>query len=627
MKKALSLLMAAMMLPLAMGAQALVPARIDLQPNQKLMGHYTTDDIALGGCWGMSLLAGVTPIGTDITPEELVVFQGSEIVAFRVGLSTATPVTRVFVIPVAPDGTLGEETEWTCQAGDEGWNLIELATPYLINLPDDYSLRIGFDYEQQRSSQHKPISAVMVGDIYPSMCVYKGQWRNYGINTKGNLSIQCITQNDNYPQYILRVVNLNGTKNLKVGDDISFSFQARNLGVGDIDPGDFTFDVAIDGTVVKTISNSKPLTDQFITIHDVVPSDGLSGGLHTLSVTTASLKGEAIEEPITLSYTFNCFEFGFSRQMRLVEQFTSTYCRHCPKGTACLEALSEMRGDIAWVSIHQDMSGTDVFRTIQCDSIKNLEHIDGFPEGSFDRTIGVDPEDPSLVWTVLSYNDAQYGANVFNYFLNSITEIPSWATVYINSTYDAQARKASITINGDLVPNYEEYMGNDSKLTVYITEDNLVAPQYDNDRWVDDYVHNDVLRKALVSVKGVALNKSGDTYKNEFTVDIPQAWNSDNLNIVAFISRPLGNPVNDIYVTNANKRKLGEFDAPTTLPGDVNMDGEVSIADAAQLIDYLLDDSVTPFSTEGADCNGDGVVDIEDAALIIDYLLAGEWNR
>ena len=57
------------------------------------------------------------------------------------------------------------------------------------------------------------------------------------------------------------------------------------------------------------------------------------------------------------------------------------------------------------------------------------------------------------------------------------------------------------------------------------------------------------------------------------------------------------------------------------------MDGEVSIADAAQLIDYLLDDSVTPFSTEGADCNGDGVVDIEDAARLIDYLLAGEWVR
>ena len=37
---------------------------------------------------------------------------------------------------------------------------------------------------------------------------------------------------------------------------------------------------------------------------------------------------------------------AFDHQMFLLEQFTSTYCRHCPKGTACLEALSEMRGDI-----------------------------------------------------------------------------------------------------------------------------------------------------------------------------------------------------------------------------------------------------------------------------------------
>jgi hypothetical protein len=222
---------------------------------------------------------------------------------------------------------------------------------------------------------------------------------------------------------------------------------------------------------------------------------------------------------------------------------------------------------------------------------------------------------------VLSYNNATVGANVFNTFLESVSEEPSWATVYINSTYDASTRKAVVTINGDLVPKYEDFMGNDSKLTVYITEDGLVSPQYNSGTWVNDYVHNGVLRQALVSVKGVKINKTSDiTYKNEFTVSIPSSWNADNLNIVAFISRPLGNAVNDIYVTNTNKRKLGEFDEPTVVPGDANGDGAITIDDVTMIIDIIVKNTEAP---AGADFNGDGIVGIDDITMILDLLVSG----
>ena len=323
-----------------------------------------------------------------------------------------------------------------------------------------------------------------------------------------------------------------------------------------------------------------------------------------MTITVATANGEVIENPMSLNFIFKTFEFGFSRQMRLVEQFTSTYCTYCPLGSAALAALNDMRGDIAWVGVHQNMSsGSDVFRTAQGDSISSLQQIDGFPEGSFDRTIGVNPEDPNLVWTVLSYNDANYGASIFSQFLDQVAETPSWATVNVNSTFDATTRQAVVTIDGELVPNYEAYMGTNSKLTVYITEDNLVA---------------------LVSVKGVALNKNGNSYKNEFTVDIPNNWVAENLNIVAFISRPLGNPVNDIYVTNANKRKLGEFDEPEVLRGDVDGDGRVNIDDVSIIIDCMLNGE-TPANPQGADCYPDGRINIDDVSMLIDYLLSGVW--
>lgn len=612
MRKTLLLFLAALLLPLSAIA-------LDLQPNQKLLGHYTTDDIALGGCWGKSVLRGTRPIATDLTPDELALFQGSKIVAFRVGLSLSTQVSRVFVIPVSPSGELGEQIEWNCNVSEEGWNLVELSFPYPINLPDDYSLRIGFDYEQVGSA--KPISAVKVGTVYPTLCYMSNKWSDYGVNLKGNLSLQVICENDNFPDFIIRAKDLSHKKKIKLGDDLDFSFKAYTLGTETIPAGGLTFNVAVDGTVVKTISNPSALTDQPITISDVVSTADLTGGAHLLTVTTATLNGQPVENPITLTSQFLCFEYGFTRQMRLVEQFTSTYCTYCPLGSAALQALTDMRGDIAWVGVHQDMNGPDVFRTLQCDSIASYQQIDGYPEGSFDRTIGVNPENPNTVWTVLSYNSATAGANAFSTFLDYVAEDPSYANVFINSTFDPETRIATITVNGELVPNYEDFMGINSKLTVYITEDALVAPQYNSGSWVNNYVHNGVLRLAVGGVKGVYLKKDGNTYKNEFTATIPNSWNADNLNVVAFISRPLGNAVNDIYVTNANKRKLGEFDEPTFTPGDADGNGNVDIDDVTAIIDSLLYEGSTV--SPGGDLDGNGSVDIDDVTSLIDMLLNG----
>lgn len=62
-----------------------------------------------------------------------------------------------------------------------------------------------------------------------------------------------------------------------------------------------------------------------------------------------------------------------------------------------------------------------------------------------------------------------------------------------------------------------------------------------------------------------------------------------------------------------------------TLAGDVDGDGEVSIADVANLIDYLLTDDATGVNLQNADVNQDGLVDIADVADLIDYLLKGSW--
>ena len=606
MKKLLSLLMAAMLLPLALQA-------LDLPSNQMILGHYTTDDLNTNG-WGKAFLKDlVLPIATDLTADELAMFQGSKIVAFRVGLAEEAPVTRVFVMPLDANGKpTNEVIEWPCNVSSQGWNMIELDTPYEINLPDGYGLRIGFDYEQI-GKDAKPISAVKIGTTYPTYHYRSGNWINYGVNTMGNLSLQCIAENDNFPQYVLRATGLTCKTQVKIGDELPLSFQVYNLGAVPVAPGALTFDIAVDGAVVKTISNPEPITTARLTVKDAIDTDGLTAGEHTLTVTTVSLNGEPIEEPIVLTTTFKTFEYGFSRQMHLVEQFTSTWCTYCPQGTANIQELTQMRDDVAWVAVHEDMGNVDPFSSAQNDSITSFEGIDGFPEGTFDRTIGI--QGNSAVYAVLT----NLPASTMSTFLDYVADGPSWATVNVNSTFDAATREAAITIDGELVPNFDEMMGEGCKLTVYLTEDGLVAPQTSGG---NNYVHNNVLRQALVSIKGVDINHTSETtYKNEFTYTIPSNWNADNMHIVAFIGRPLrAGAIRDIYVTNTNMRKLGEFDEPTVVVGDVDGNGKVNIDDVTELINCLISD-IEPANPEGADCYPDGRINIDDVTELINILL------
>ena len=68
--------------------------------------------------------------------------------------------------------------------------------------------------------------------------------------------------------------------------------------------------------------------------------------------------------------------------------------------------------------------------------------------------------------------------------------------------------------------------------------------------------------------------------------------------------------------------KIVEMSDGPALPGDVDGDGEVSIADVTVLVDLLLAGATDP---NGADVDGDGEVSISDVSALIDYLLTGSW--
>ena len=381
------------------------------------------------------------------------------------------------------------------------------------------------------------------------------------------------------------------------------------------------------------MTNDRPLTRTYEDYDISIPSEGMASGRHTLTVVASELNGEPIENPVSVTRNFFLYVNSFDRQMHLIEEFTSNSCTYCPLGATMLNLLLGMRDDIAMVAIHGNQSSVDPCNTSECDVLFNYMGAGGWPYAAFDRSVGW--EDDETIATGIGYN-AQYhqmAAEAISGFLDVLAEeTPSFATVHINSTLDPDTREAVITVDGDLTSDFDQMMGEDAKLSVFLTENGLVYRQLNLGTWVSDYEHNHVYRQALGSVYGVELNKvDGDKYSNTFEMTIPSGWNTDNMEIVAFISRPLANGATgvytDMYVNQTNKRKLGEFDEPVGLRGDVDGDGSVNIADVTALIDYLLSGDATGVNLDMADCDLDGEINIADVTSLIDYLLSGNWSE
>ena len=59
--------------------------------------------------------------------------------------------------------------------------------------------------------------------------------------------------------------------------------------------------------------------------------------------------------------------------------------------------------------------------------------------------------------------------------------------------------------------------------------------------------------------------------------------------------------------------------------GDINGDGNVTVGDVTDLIDYLLFGNASDINLSSADCNGIDGITIADVTSLIDYLLNETW--
>ena len=231
----------------------------------------------------------------------------------------------------------------------------------------------------------------------------------------------------------------------------------------------------------------------------------------------------------------------------LIEDFTGQKCINCPTGTEIINSIVETYGEdnVIAVGIHSGPLGfAGNSKTVGLMTDTGNEYYTRWDK---ENKMG----QPWVVFNRKTSPDSHY--NNWAAMVGTIISEKANLSVKIANAYDAATRTLTTTVRADGVNGTVN-----GKLQVWIVEDGVKALQMMPDGSANkEYVHNHVFRAAVNGTWGEDVTvKEGETTTKQYSYVLPEAWNADNIAVVAFV-------YNDGGVENVAKKHLVEHKGET----------------------------------------------------------------
>ena len=245
----------------------------------------------------------------------------------------------------------------------------------------------------------------------------------------------------------------------------------------------------------------------------------------------------------------------------VLEEFTGLKCTYCPDGhKRANELKAANKGNVFLVNIHSGGyatpgTGEPDMRTPEGDIIDDASGLTGYPAGSVNRF-----KDPR------AENRDKWSASA-----STILSQSSPVNTYVKAYFDQETRELTTEVELYYTANGSA----DNKLTVMLTQDNILGPQtggtqfYPENFIGNDYVHNHVLRDVITpgGAWGETISETSQgnyTYKKYVTV-LPESIKNIplkfyNLNVVAFVSESDNNNILTGYEAKVDFDRTGAVD-------------------------------------------------------------------
>lgn len=224
----------------------------------------------------------------------------------------------------------------------------------------------------------------------------------------------------------------------------------------------------------------------------------------------------------------------------LIEDFTGQRCINCPTGTEIINGIVDTYGEanVIAVGVHSGPLGfAGNSKTVGLMTDTGNEYYTHWDK---ENKMG----QPWVIFNRKTSPDSHY--NNWAAMVGTIISEKANLSVKIDNAYDAASRTLTTTVGADGVNGTVN-----GKLQVWIVEDGIKALQMMPDGSANkEYVHNHVFRAAVNGTWGEDVTvKEGETTKKQYQYVLPEAWNADNIAVVAFV-------YNDGGVENVAKKHL-----------------------------------------------------------------------
>ena len=584
----------------------------ELEANQRYI-NYSYDESYV---WpsGMKGAKGTLSLGTIFYSDAFKKYEGCKIAGARFYLTAPIGNSKVTICKIDDKGNVTNAiAEKEISTTQLHWNYVWFDEPYTIDTKDFYALLPYYDYTPEKVESERPIGSsgtyvgpygfLAFGDIYEDgRDETKWQWEPISAGYDGsNLMIQLIIEKED-GNFILHDLVMNKMAMVpfaKSDTKTGLAFTCHNDGRDNIT--NVKFDIEVDGKKIGSFTYDKTTVgDAFREITDADYSNIQVGlpinkdwavGEHEVTVYPVLVEGKEPEGDLTndkLTTKFKVYKDNFDRTKNLVEFYACQMSKYTYFADQVLTKTAKARedDDLAIVSIHGESQQVN-----KDGSVETLTDVFTVPEANKLAYYST-PSDGSAAFNRYFYDNdvinyekaltvnmaAQDGSDqdnvvsMLNTIINeSATYYPSFSTVGIDSKLDDATGKLSIKVMGKLINQYQQLIGDDARLTVYLTEDKVKGKQNTGGTMAKPTTHNHVLRKIVTGTLGDALQTNGNSYENDYEVKLDDAWKSLNMHIIAFVSRPmtekevdgktaLASAMNDLWVDNTNMVAVGKSD-------------------------------------------------------------------
>ena len=590
----------------------------DIADNQRYI-NYSYDESYVWPATFPADTQGAISLGTLFYSDAFKKYEGCKIVGARFYVNIPIGASKVGIChvkienntPYVGDILASKEVPSTVAH----WNYVWFDEPYKIDTKNFDGLLPYYDFTPSNMSADAgyPIAssgtyagtcgALAYGDVDGKHDQSSWAWQPIYLGTDGsNLMIQLIIEKEdgNFILHDLVLDKIAMSPFVKNNTKTGLAFTCHNDGRDNIT--NVKFGIEVDGEKMGTFTYDKDnVGDKFREITNADYSNIPVGlpinkdwaiGEHEVTVYPVLVEGKEPAGDLTndkLTTKFKVYKENFDRTKNLVEFYACQLSKYTYFADQVLTKTANAReeDDLAIVSIHGEGQQVN-----EDGSVEKLEDVFTVPEanklayystpsdgsGAFNRYFyDNDVINAEKALTVnMAAQDASDQDNVvsmLNTIINeSTTFYPSFSTVGIESKLDDATGKLTIKVMGKLINDYQKLIGDDARLTVYLTEDKVIGKQNTGGSIAKPrFTHNHVLRKIVTGTLGDALQTNGNSYENDYEIELDDAWKSKNMHIIAFVSRPmkeqekdgkttLASAMNDLWVDNTNMVAVGDSD-------------------------------------------------------------------